>query len=235
MKIKQDKLIFPLYEWLFKAKRIIKEKLISKEIVFVFIAWWSASGKTSQVAEIIAKFYKNNSVILSMDNYFYWAEYIKSNNITFDQPEAINIKLLHEHLEIISTWKEVLIPGYDFINSKSIPNSIKIEPKKVVIVEWLFTLYEIFINLSDIKLFVDTSINGRLIRRILRDINRTKQKVNEIVNIFETIVNPMHQKYIEPQRNVSDFIIRNEFNPYLEVRKLDLDNFIKVNNIPYFK
>ena len=224
---------FPLYEWLFKAKRIIKEKLTQKAILFVFIAWGSASGKTSNVANKIANFYKKDAIVLSMDNYFFWAEYIKLNNITFDQPEAINIKLLYQHLEILATGKEVLIPNYDFVNSQSIPNAIKIEPKKVIVVEWLFTLYEIFTSISDLKLFVDTSTNGRLIRRILRDIKRTKQKVNEIVQIFETVVNPMHEKYIEPQKAVSDFIIINEFDPYLEVRNLDLDKFIKDNNIPY--
>ncbi len=223
---------FPLYEWLFKAKKIIKEKLITKEILFVFVAWGSASWKTSNVANRIANFYKDHSVVLSMDNYFYWAEYVKNNNITFDQPEAINIKLLHEHLEILSTWKEVLIPNYDFIESKSIPNSIKIEPKKVIIVEGLFTLHEIFISLSDLKLFVETSTHGRLIRRILRDMKRTRQKVNEIVEIFETVVNPMHEKYIEPQKEISDMIIINEFDPYLELRWFDLDKFIKENNIP---
>lgn len=223
---------FPLYEWLFKAKKIIKEKLTTKEILFVFVAWGSASWKTSNVANKIAKFYKDNSVVLSMDNYFYWAEYVIKNNITFDQPEAINIKLLHEHLEILSTWKEVLIPNYDFVESKSIPNSVKIEPKKVIIVEGLFTLHEIFISLSDLKLFVETSTHGRLIRRILRDMKRTRQKVNEIVEIFETVVNPMHEKYIEPQKQVSDMIIINEFDPYLELRWFDLDKFIKENNIP---
>lgn len=223
---------FPLYEWLFKAKRIIKEKLTTKDILFVFVAWGSASWKTSNVANRIAKFYSNDSVVLSMDNYYYWAEYVKTNNITFDQPEAINIKLLHEHLEILSTWKEVLIPNYDFIESKSIPNSVKIEPRKVIIVEGLFTLHEIFISLSDLKLFVETSTHGRLIRRILRDMKRTRQKVNEIVHIFETVVNPMHEKYIEPQKEISDMIILNEFDPYLELRWFDLDKFIKENNIP---
>lgn len=223
---------FPLYEWLFKAKRIIREKLIIKKILFVFIAGGSASGKTSRVADKIAKFYKNDSIILSMDNYFRWAEYVNSNNITFDQPEAINIELLYQHLEILATWKEVMIPDYDFIKSVSIPNSIKVIPKKVIIVEWLFTLYERFTSISDLKLFVDTSTHWRLIRRILRDIKRTKQKVNEIVKIFETIVNPMHNKYIEPQKEISDFIIINEFDPYLETRDLDIAKFIKDNNIP---
>ncbi|MDP2089982.1 MAG: uridine kinase [Candidatus Gracilibacteria bacterium] len=228
MKVKS----FPLYEGLFKAKRIIKEKWTQKDILFVFIAGGSASGKTSNVANKIAKFYKNDSVILSMDNYFYGAEYVKKNNITFDQPEAINIKLLHEHLEILSTGKEVLIPSYDFIESKSIANSIKIEPKKVIVVEGLFTLHEILISLSDLKLFVETSTHGRLIRRVLRDMKRTRQKVNEIVHIFETVVNPMHEKYIEPQKEISDMIILNEFDPYLELRGFDLDKFIKENNIP---
>lgn len=226
--------IYPLYEWLFKAKRIIKKKIFEQDRVFIFIAWWSASWKTSNVANKIAWYFKDDSVIVSMDNYFRWADYVKLNKITFDQPEAINFWLLYEHLEILATWKEVLIPSYDFIKSMPIYDSIKIEAKKVIIVEWLFTLYEEFSSISDLKLFVETSKKWRMIRRILRDVKRTRQKVNEIVDIFEKVVNPMYQKYIEPQKDVSDIVILNEFDPYLELRWFDLDNFIKENNIPYF-
>jgi uridine kinase len=93
-------------------------------------------------------------------------------------------------------------------------------------------LYERFKIISDLRLFVDTSTNGRLIRRVLRDIKRTRQKVNDIVKIFEEVVNPMHEKYIEPQKQFSDFIIMNEFDPYLEVHEMDIKKFIKENNIP---
>ncbi len=227
------KKIYPLYEWLFKAKRIIKEKWQTQKRVFIFIAWGSASGKTSNVANRIAKFFKNDSVVVSMDNYYMWAEYVKSNNFTFDQPEAINITLLKKHLNVLKRWRKVMIPSYDFVNSIPIPDSIEVEAKRLIIVEWLFTLHEEFLSISDLNLFVETSKNGRLIRRILRDIKRTRQKVSDIIDVFKNVVNPMHEKYIEPQKKVSDIIIRNEFDPYLELRWFDLDKFIKENNIPY--
>lgn len=222
-----------LYEWLFHAKKIVKKKLLEKDIVLVFIAWWSASWKTSQVAKRLDYYYKDDSIILSMDNYYRWKDYVEKNNITFDQPEAIDIELFHKHLKILLNWKEVMIPNYDFINSKPIYDSIKIIPKKLIIVEGLFTLNESFNDISDLKIFVETSVNWRLIRRILRDVKRTWQKVEEIIEIFEKVVNPMHEIYIEPQKNIADLIILNEFNSYFELsRDLDLEKFKKQHNIP---
>ncbi len=227
----QDK-NYSLYDGLFHVKKIIKKRLEFDPNIFIFVTWWSASGKTSRVANNIQKFFKEESIVLSMDNYFKWKEYFQKHNITFDEPEAIDIDLLVSHLELLKDGNIVYIPGYDFNKGVSIPESIKVEPKRIIIIEWLFTLDDRFEEVSDLNIFVETAVNGRLIRRVLRDVKRTKQKVNQIVDIFVEVVHPMHMKHIEPQKKNADVIILNEFIPYLEVKGLDIEKFINENNIP---
>ena len=223
---------YVLYDWLFRVKNIIKKRLEFDKNIFIFVTGWSASGKTSQVANNIQKFFKDQAIVLSMDNYFKGRVFFKENNITFDEPNAINIDLLVSHLELLKNGNMVYIPEYDFNNGISKLDSIKMEPNRIIIIEWLFTLDDRFKQVSDLNIFVETAVNGRLIRRILRDIKRTKQKVNEIIDIFVDVVYPMHMRYIEPQKKNADMIILNEFIPHLEVKDLDLEKFIKENNIP---
>ncbi|QFR38650.1 uridine kinase [Candidatus Gracilibacteria bacterium 28_42_T64] len=227
----QDK-NYSLYDGLFHVKKIIKKRLEFDPNIFIFVTGGSASGKTSRVANNIQKFFKEESIVLSMDNYFKGKEYFQKHNITFDEPEAIDIDLLVSHLELLKDGNIVYIPGYDFNKGVSIPESIKVEPKRIIIIEGLFTLDDRFEEVSDLNIFVETAVNGRLIRRVLRDVKRTKQKVNQIVDIFVEVVHPMHMKHIEPQKKNADVIILNEFIPYLEVKGLDIEKFINENNIP---
>jgi uridine kinase len=83
------------------------------------------------------------------------------------------------------------------------------------------------------NIFVETSTSGRLIRRVLRDLKRTNWSSKKIVEYFENVVNRMHKKYIEPQKENADMIILNEFSALLEVRHLDMDDFREKNNIPH--
>jgi uridine kinase len=80
---------------------------------------------------------------------------------------------------------------------------------------------------------VETSTSGRLVRRILRDKERTGQTSEQIIEYFIEVVDRMHKKYIEPQKENADMIILNEFSALLEVRHLDMDDFREKNNIPH--
>lgn len=223
---------YALYEWLFEVKKFIKERLNYDPHIFIFVSGWSATWKTSRVAYNIRRFFCDNSLLLSMDNYYRWLEYVREHNITFDEPWAIDIDLLVEHLERLKQWEVVYIPDYDFKESKSISDAIRIEPAQIIIIEWLFTLDHRFDSVSDMNIFVETSPDGRLLRRMLRDTKRTWQSPKEIIEYFTQVVDVMHQKYIEPQKENADIIIENEFYSLLEVRTLDIESFKKEHNIP---
>lgn len=215
--------IYELQEGVFKTIEIIKEQIEKKDWnIIVLIAWWSASWKTSQVAKKILDHFDSTAIMLSMDNYYRWKEYYDKYKLNFDQPEALNLDLFFEHLSKLKAWETVKIPEYDFKNSRPILDKIEVVPKKIIIIEWLFALYDKISTLWDIKVFVDLWTHWRILRRILRDVKRTGQKPQDILDYFLDTVEPMNDKYIEPTKVNADFIISNEYNPYLEANQTNI-------------
>lgn len=215
--------VYELQEGVFKTIEIIKEQIEKKDWnIIVLIAWWSASWKTSQVAKKILDHFDSTAIMLSMDNYYRGKEYYDKYNLNFDQPEALNLDLFVEHLSKLKAWETVKIPEYDFKNSCPILDKIEVVPKKIIIIEWLFALYDKIATLWDIKVFVDLWTHWRILRRILRDVKRTGQKPQDILDYFLDTVEPMNDKYIEPTKVNADFIISNEYNPYLEANQTNI-------------
>lgn len=215
--------VYELQEGVFKTIEEIKVLTEKKDWnIIVLIAWWSASWKTSQVAKKILDHFDSTAIMLSMDNYYRWMEYYKKYNLNFDQPEALNLDLFVEHLSKLKVWETVKIPEYDFKNSRPILDKIEVVPKKIIIIEWLFALYDKIATLWDIKVFVDLWTHWRILRRILRDVKRTGQKPQDILDYFLDTVEPMNDKYIEPTKINADFIISNEYNPYLEANQTNI-------------
>ncbi|NDK08958.1 hypothetical protein EOM39_07015, partial [Candidatus Gracilibacteria bacterium] len=149
-------------------------------------------------------------------------EYYDKYKLNFDQPEALNLDLFVEHLSKLKAGETVKIPEYDFKNSRPILDKIEVVPKKIIIIEGLFALYDKIATLGDIKVFVDLGTHGRILRRILRDVKRTGQKPQDILDYFLDTVEPMNDKYIEPTKINADFIISNEYNPYLEANQTNI-------------
>ncbi len=226
--------IYELETWVFKTNETINELLETKEWnIIVLIAGWSASGKTSQVAKKVLDYFDGQAIMLSMDNYYRWKEYYDKYKLNFDQPEALNLDLFFEHLSKLKVWITVKIPEYDFKNSRPIMDAIEIIPKRVIIIEWLFALNDKIASLWDLKVFVDLWTHWRILRRIFRDIKRTGQKPQDILDYFLDTVEPMNDKYIEPTKINADFIISNEYNAFLEswqTQILDLQKKYTISN-----
>jgi predicted adenylyl cyclase CyaB len=148
-------------------------------------------------------------------------EAAKGNILNWDQPEALNLSLFREHLRNLKQGKPVEKPVYDMKVSE--PTSIeKIEPKKIIIVEGLFALNDQIVDQADIKAFVDIGTHGRIIRRLLRDIERTGKKPADILAYFAEIVEPMHEQYVQSTMKNADLVINNEYSPEIEAQKSGL-------------
>ena len=98
----------------------------------------------------------------------------------------------------------------------------EIKPGRVVVVEGLFALNDILKKEGDVKVFVDIGTHGRILRRLLRDIERTGQKPEDIIRYFSEVVEPMHDKYIQSTKKNADFVIKNEYSPKVEAERSGL-------------
>jgi len=219
--------VYELEEGIAKLVDNIKEKMSqTKDNVVVEIAGGSASGKTSTVADMVKKVFGDEALLLSMDDYYRGKTFMeneakKGNVLNWDQPEALNLDLLRQHINQLKSGKFIEKPIYDMKVSEP-TGSEKVMPKKIIILEGLFALDDKLKDEGNIKVFVEIGTHGRILRRLLRDIHRTAQKPADILKYFAQVVEPMHEKYIESTKKNADFIINNEYSPRIEAERSGL-------------
>ncbi len=226
--IEKNKEMIPEYGLEEGVQRIIteiEEKIgQGKESVVVQIAGGSSSGKTSEVARVVEKMFGEDVLVLSLDNYYKGKGYMeeekaKGNELNFDQPEVLDLELYRNHINMLKNGEAVEMPVYSMKKSEREDYTERVEPKKVIISEGLFTLNDTLKEEGDIRVFVETSTHGRFVRRMMRDIERTGQDPAQVVEYFSEIVEPMHQKYIENTKENANFIVKNEYNPDVEAER----------------
>lgn len=170
----------------------------------------TGSGKTT-LAERVINAVGGDAVMLSMDCYYSdnkdmpFEERVKIN---YDHPKAFDTELLISHLKDLKAGKSIVHPTYDFSTHLRGEKWIKLEPAKVIIVEGilLFENKEL-VDMMDIKIFVDTDADVRILRRLLRDVKERGRNLDGVVEQYLTTVKPMHERFVEPSKRVADVIV----------------------------
>ncbi len=183
----------------------------SRKPLVIGIAGGSGSGKTS-VTNSIYDVFKEHSVVVIEQDYYYkdqshleFEERLKTN---YDHPLAFDTDLLIHHVETLIDRKLVEKPVYNYSLHTRSEETIIIEPKDVIILEGILVLEdERLRELMDIKLFVDTDGDLRIIRRIMRDINERGRTIDSVIEQYLSVVRPMHNQFIEPTKRYADIII----------------------------
>lgn len=171
----------------------------------------SGSGKTTVTKRIIEELTKEKVVLIEQDYYYKdqshmtMEERIKTN---YDHPDAFDNELLCSQLADLIAGKTVEMPRYDYVNHTRSSEIVVQKPQDIIIVEGLFGLYSKQIrDFLDIKIFVDTPSDIRILRRLLRDMNERGRSVDSVINQYLTSVRPMHEQYIQPSKQYADIII----------------------------
>ena len=126
----------------------------------------------------------------------------------YDHPFAFDNDLLIQHVKSLINRESVELPTYDYVNHTRSGKTIKVEPKDVIIVEGIFALEnEQLRDLMDVKIYVDTDSDIRILRRMSRDIKERGRSMESVINQYLTVVRPMHLQFIEPTKRFSDIII----------------------------
>ncbi|MFD2169228.1 uridine kinase [Tumebacillus lipolyticus] len=179
--------------------------------VLIGIAGGTGSGKTSVAREITRNIDPENIVLIEQDNYYKdqthlsMAERVLTN---YDHPNAFDNDLLLAHLHTLLNGEGIDKPIYNFAEHTRSTYTERVEPKQVVVLEGIMVLEdERLRDLMDIKIFVDTDADVRIIRRILRDIKERGRSIESVVEQYMGIVRPMHMQFIEPTKKYADLII----------------------------
>lgn len=177
--------------------------------LLIGIAGGTASGKTT-LARILKNSFHDKVVILKHDYYYYDNSHfeVADQNINFDHPDSFETDLLINQLKKLKEEKEIDRPVYSYKTNQRLPETEKVEPAPIIIVEGILIFhYQKLKELFDLKIYVDTAADIRLLRRISRDIKERDRTFESVKNQYLSTVKPMHQKFVEPSKYQADIII----------------------------
>lgn len=182
-----------------------------KKPILIGITGGTGSGKSTIANEIFNSFNEDCIAMVEQDAYYKdqshltMDERVKTN---YDHPKAFDTELLVEHLKELIKGNSVEKPIYDFASHNRAKETVTVAPKEIIIVEGIMVLEdEKLRNLLDIKVYVDTDADVRIIRRMIRDINERGRTVESVIDQYLSVVRPMHMQFIEPTKRYADIIV----------------------------
>ncbi len=183
---------------------------MDEHILVIGIAGGTGSGKTTLMKNLITEF-SDVVTVLSHDNYYKRHDeltYEERCRLNYDEPAALETDLMARHLDLLRQGQAIDCPVYDFTVHNRSDETIRIVPKKVIIVEGILIFEnEELRNLMDIRIFVDTDADVRLCRRIKRDVNKRGRTLESVLEQYQATVKPMHEKYVEPSKRYADIVV----------------------------
>ena len=180
------------------------------DIMVLGVAGGTGSGKTTLTRRLKERFGDQISVI-SHDNYYKRQDHLTYDErcrTNYDHPDAFDTDLMVEHLAALKRGETIYCPVYDFSEHNRSDDLLEIKPAPVILVEGIliFASQELC-DLMDIKVFVDTDADVRILRRIVRDVKKRGRTLDSVVSQYLTTVKPMHEQFVEPAKRHSDIIV----------------------------
>ena len=181
------------------------------KVTMIGIAGGTGSGKTTVVKKIVESLPPHYVAVVPLDSYYNDTSDLtdeERKNINFDHPDAFDWKLLIKQVNELRQGKSIEQPTYSYILSNRLPETIHVEAKRVIIIEGIMTLINKKLrDMMDLKIFVDTDPDERLIRNIQRDTIDRGRTVSMVVERYLNVLKPMHEQFIEPTKRYADLII----------------------------
>jgi uridine kinase len=182
-------------------------------MLVIGIAGGTGSGKTTVVNKILQQLNTEGVNVLSQDNYYHDNSNLSLQEreaLNYDHPKSIDFELLVQHVKALKNNQNIEQPIYSFVTHTRTGDHLLIEPREVLIVEGILVLTsKELLKEFDLKVFVHTDSDERLIRRIKRDTQERGRDLDEVLHRYQTTLKPMHEEFIEPSKSHADIIIPN--------------------------
>lgn len=183
------------------------------KVVTIGVAGGTASGKSTISNAILEQVGAENIAHILHDSYYIsWYDLAEAgqgpHDINFDHPNSLETSLMIEHIRALQNWQAADIPVYDFVKQERSAETLRLQPRPVLLVEGILVLAERELReLFDMRIFVDTPADIRFIRRLKRDIAERGRTVESVIEQYERSVRPMHNAFVEPSKRHADVIV----------------------------
>ena len=175
------------------------------------IAGGTGSGKTTVTNTILGHLDRNRVVVIQHDSYYHdlsWHKGRVPEEINFDHPDSLETDLLIRNISELRAGRHIDQPIYNFTTHRRLDSTIRLEPREIIIIDGILIFVQKELrDLMDIRIFLDTDADERLIRRIRRDILERGRSVESVMQQYMKTVKPMHLEFVEPSKHWADIII----------------------------
>lgn len=184
---------------------------MTRRPIIIGVAGGTGSGKTTVAMKILERVGAEHVAYIPHDAYYRDLSHLPPEErikVNFDHPDSLETDLLIEHLKQLKAGQPVDIPVYDFTTHTRTNQTRRVGPAPVILVEGILVFAEPALReLFDVKLYVDTDADVRLIRRIQRDVRERGRSLESVLQQYLTTVRPMHLEFVEPSKRYADVII----------------------------
>jgi len=188
-----------------------RQTIDQRGVVTLGVAGGTGSGKTTVANAILDAVGRERIAYLAQDSYYRdveWESAAQQAAYNFDHPDAVETELLVSHLQALKAGLAVEVPNYDFVIHRRTNTSVRVEPRRVILVEGILLFSSAQLrDLLDFKVFVDTEPDLRLIRRIRRDLSDRGRSLDSVMSQYLATVRPMHLEFTEPSKRWADVIV----------------------------
>lgn len=179
--------------------------------ILIGIAGGTGSGKTTLADKVVDSFGSDEVSILRHDSYYKRHDnmtYEERSMLNYDHPDAFDTELLCDHIRALKAGRSIRMPVYDYTIHNRSDRTLQVNPAPVIVLEGILIFAEASLcELMDIKVFVDTDADVRILRRIVRDVKDRGRSLDSVISQYLTTVKPMHEQFVEPSKRRADIII----------------------------
>lgn len=182
-----------------------------QQALVIGVAGGTGSGKTTVAKKIAAHFQSDEVVLFDQDSYYRDLSHLplsERRKFNYDHPDAFDTDLLEHHLTLLRSGQPIPKPVYSYALHLRTKKTVTLEPAPIIMIEGILVLGESRLReLMDIRIFVDTEDDIRLIRRLRRDIHERGRHLEGVLSQYENTVRPMHLGFILPSKRYADIVI----------------------------
>lgn len=179
--------------------------------VLIGLCGGSGSGKSTVTEQLYANTGSERCTVIRQDNYYKDQSHLSFEDrqkTNYDHPFAFDNDLFIEHLKLLREGKSVDMPEYDFSVHNRKKETIRLEPKDIILIEGILLFSEPrILELLDMRIFVDTDSDVRILRRIKRDMKERARSLDSVIDQYMATVRPAHLQFVEPSKRYADIIV----------------------------